>query len=160
MLLTWELSAYYCWYAQFHNDTENLVVNKKDDDSSYIVYRGSKATDKRDGYTGSGRIWTIYKNQPKWLRDRCRATPSYNEIEFDNGSFIKGLPEGEEQLHQYQASNVWFDEASRMAHFAARFFGGAAPMADNIHVTSTPDTLDDFYRVVMDKGQEAFMGLA
>lgn len=143
MQMTWELSAYYMWYAQFHPDTENLVVNKKEEDSAYIVY---SAKEQR------GRIWTIYRNQPKWLRGRCPAEKSHNTVSWThNRSFIKGLPEGEEQLHQYQASNTWFDEAARSPRFKERFFGGAGPMSENVHVTSTPDEFDGFHFVVMDK---------
>jgi hypothetical protein len=156
MLMTWEASAFCVHYAMFNPGAEILVVNKKGDDSAYIVYRGAQHTKKKTEtgeYTGRGRCWSIYNNQPSWLKERVPASPAANLITFGNSAFIGGLPEGEEQLHQYQASIVWFDEASRQSDFGDRY-EAAVPMAKRILITSTPKGQEDFYRLCKDVQKE------
>lgn len=155
MNATWEISAYLVWYAMFHPGAEILVVNKKDEDSAYIVSRASN-----DVARGQGRCRTIYENQPEWIKEAIPANPTDGEIRFSNRAMIKALPEGERQLHQYQASIVYFDECALMDNFAARFYGGALPMSRRTLCSSVPNGYDDWERVVNDRPPSDIMEAA
>lgn len=156
MMMSWEIAAYYTWYAQFHPDSENLVINKKEEDSAYMVALGKGKFGQLRSVkpAGRGRVWNVYKNQPEWLKELCPAVASFNLVEWSGGGWVHGLPEGEEQLQGYQPANVWFDECGFMEQFEAHYFA-ALPMAENIHASSTPNGPGEYYRHVMDR-QESY----
>lgn len=154
MVISWEIAAYICWYAQFHPGSENMVFNKKENESAYMVATGGggkagKIAGKKIPHRG--RIWSIYSFQPEWLKERVPAVPSYNLIQWAHHAVVQGYPEGEEQFISHQPAIVWIDEAA-----AIRFnphFHAALPMAKMIIASSTPDGMNDYGRQVMDKNE-------
>lgn len=138
MMVTWEISAYMIWRAQFHPMRELLVMSKKDKESDYIV---------RD------RMYHIWAYQPRFLREFCPVSPSFNKLEFGNGTRIEGLPEGEDQFRGHQSDSVFMDECAAMDHFGPRYRKGAAPMANHrcrVYAASTPSGHGDWWECVKD----------
>jgi hypothetical protein len=148
MQATWNICAYLIHQAMFVPNSEVLVINKKDDDSAYLVSRGD--TRGGDFAKGQGRCWTLYDNQPEWVKRRMPATCARNQINLANGSMILGLPEGDRQLQQYQKALVYFDECAWMEQYMNRLMRGALPMASYVLSSSTSQGMNDFYHVTMD----------
>jgi len=157
MMISWEIAAYVMWFGQFHEDAESLVMNKQESESAYMVAvgRGKHGNSKgRSPGKGRGRIWTLYRNQPDWLKERCPAQDSYNLVDWHYGGVVQGMPQGEEQFQGHQPGLVWIDEAGFVDGFEAHYFA-CLPMVEVVIVSSTPNGPDQYYRQVMDR-QETF----
>lgn len=157
MMASWEISAYVMWFAQFHKDSENLVIKQKEDESAYLVARGKGKYGngrKTSNAEGRGRIWNLYRNQPDWLKERCPAVDSYNLVDWANGGYVQGMCEGEEQFQGAQPHIVWIDEAGYTANLDGHYFA-VLPMVEVVIVSSTPNGPDQFYRLWNDR-QESF----
>ena len=98
MMLTWIMLALHLHLALFTPRSAIFVQSKKAEDSDYLL---------RDN-----RMLFMYNRLPKWLRTYGLPTVQDKEylLTFSNGSIVKGIAQGPDQLRQYTATAVMCDE--------------------------------------------------
>ena len=98
MMLTWVMLACHLHLALFTPNSAIFVQSKKSDDSDYLL--------------GDNRMLFIYKHLPGWLHDYGLPTVRRTQylLKFSNGSIIKGIAQGPDQLRQYTATAIMCDE--------------------------------------------------
>jgi Mu-like prophage FluMu protein gp28 len=98
MMLTWIMLALHLHLALFTPNSAVFIQSKKAEDSDYLIDKD--------------RMLFIYSNLPHWLRAYGLPTvqrKQYN-LTFSNGSMIRAIAQGEDQLRQYTATAVLCDE--------------------------------------------------
>jgi hypothetical protein len=119
MMASWMLCALYLHDTQFQTNRLNLIQSKKEEDSDRLVQR----------------CFTIWSNQPKFLR---RAHPAvytcchlkfYKPGEADGLPYseIWGIPQGGDVLRQHVGSGLFCDEGAFQIDLEASL-GAAMPM--------------------------------
>lgn len=95
MMATWLMVALHLHKALFFPRSAVFVQSKKEEDSDFLL--------------GPHRMLFIYHNLPPnvpWPRVKKK----YANLAFDNGSYVKGIAQGADQLRQYTASAILCDE--------------------------------------------------
>jgi len=95
MLLTWVMLACHLWQAIFFPRSAIFIQSKKEDDSDFLM--------------GDKRMLFIYRRLPERFR-WPGVVDKHCSLEFDNGSYIRGVAQGPDQLRQYTATAVLCDE--------------------------------------------------
>ena len=95
MLLTWTMLSLHLWAAIFRPNSAIFVQSKKADDSDFLIQ------DKR--------LMFIYDNLPAQYPWPAVDAKKYR-LDFDNGSYVKAIGQGADQLRQYTASYAMLDE--------------------------------------------------
>lgn len=101
MSVSWLAIALVLHEAQFFDYRLEAVFSKKEEDAHALVERAK----------------FIYNYQPMWLKNLCpldrkmRDMP-YGHIFFGNGSKLKGLAQGKDQVRSYVPSTALIDEAA------------------------------------------------
>jgi len=98
MMLTWVMLALHLHLALFTPRSAVFVQSKKADDSEYLI--------------GDNRMLFIYNHLPRWLRRYGLPEVRHKEYQlaFGNGSIVRGIAQGPDQLRQYTATAVMCDE--------------------------------------------------
>jgi phage FluMu gp28-like protein len=98
MMLTWLMIALHLHLALFTPRSAIFVQSKKADDSDYLI---------RDS-----RMLFIYNNLPEWLKSFGLPSAAGKEflVSFSNGSSVRAVSQGADQLRQYTATAVLCDE--------------------------------------------------
>ncbi len=98
MMLTWVMLALHLHMALFVPRSAIFVQSKKADDSDYLL--------------GETRMQFIYQHLPDWVRGYGLPAMRYKQynLTFSNGSIIRAIAQGEDQLRQYTATAVMCDE--------------------------------------------------
>ncbi|GHV45876.1 hypothetical protein FACS1894204_06260 [Synergistales bacterium] len=98
MMLTWLMVALHLHLALFTPRSAIFVQSKKAEDSEFLL--------KEE------RMLFIYNNLPGWLRACGLPTVTSKEylLKFSNGSVIKAVSQGADQLRSYTATAVMCDE--------------------------------------------------
>ena len=86
MMLTWLMLALHLHKALFFPRSAIFIQSKKEDDSDFLL------SDKR--------MLFIYENLPKNL-PWPKVTRKFCSLEFSNGSYMRGIAQGPDQLRQY-----------------------------------------------------------
>lgn len=112
---TWTFSALALHTAQFFPHQKVFVISKKEEHAFDLVKR----------------IRHLYMSQPAWMRDLCPLDKKLNDqaqgtLSFANGSEIRGLPQGADQIRSYTASLILIDEASFLTELEETY-GACAP---------------------------------
>jgi hypothetical protein len=117
MMVTWILCALYAHDAQFHTNRLNFIQSKKEEDSDRLIQR----------------CFTIYENQPSFLKNAYRAEYSYCHLRFFRAgnkalpySEIWGIPQGGDVIRQHTGSGLFIDEGGFQVDLEA--VGAAQPM--------------------------------
>lgn len=122
MMMTWRLLANHLWAAMFQKNRSIFIQSKKAEDSDYLV--------------GVERFLFMYSHLPagypwprpiKTIAGKSGQGTSY--LSFSNGTSVKAIAEGPDQLRQYTASYVYITE---MAFFtwAEQTWGSLKPTID------------------------------
>lgn len=98
---TWTFSALALYSAQFFSHQKVFIISKKQEDAFELIKR----------------IRHLYMSQPTWLRALCPLARKLVDqpqgyLYFANGSEIRGLPQGPDQIRSYTASLIMVDEAA------------------------------------------------
>ena len=98
MMLTWLMLALHLHMALFTPRSAIFVQSKKAEDSDYLI-RGS-------------RLLFIYDSLPGWLKSFGLPSVTSKEflVTFSNGSSVRAVSQGADQLRQYTATAVLCDE--------------------------------------------------
>jgi hypothetical protein len=101
IMATWHFAALALWQAMFFPYQKVFIISKKENDAFELVKR----------------IRHIYSALPKWLQALCPLDRKLRDqpqgyCYFANGSEIRGLPQGPDQIRMYTASLILIDEAS------------------------------------------------
>lgn len=93
MRFTWLFMAYALWNAQFNDNEEIICQTKKEQvaDSELIK-----------------RALFMFEHQPVWMRRNFNS--SYCMLSFDNGSLMRGIPSGGDQIRSYNPTITIIDE--------------------------------------------------
>ncbi len=96
MVVTWTCLALQYWVAVLNVGRAVFIGSRKEESSEELI----------------SRIWFMHNNLPQdKLFIKPRATRKFCRIDFPGlGSYIQGIPQGGDQLRQYTASSVLFDE--------------------------------------------------
>ncbi|MBP2638224.1 MAG: hypothetical protein H6Q72_4131 [Firmicutes bacterium] len=95
MMLTWIMLGLHLWAAVFRPNSAVFVQSKKADDSDFLI------SDKRMKF--------IYDHLPEgYPWPECKR--KQYELAFNNGSYVKAIGQGADQLRQYTASYAMLDE--------------------------------------------------
>lgn len=97
MMLSWIMLALHLWEALFKPNSAIFIQSKKEEDSDFLI--------------ANKRMMFIYEHLPEGYGWPI-ASYKYCNISFDNGSYVKGIAQGADQLRQYTASRVMVDEAA------------------------------------------------
>lgn len=135
MNATWEVSAFLLHYIMFNPHAEIIIVSKKEDEADYIL---------------QDRMAYMWDQQPGFLKRHCEVEFSYCYAQSSNGAWIKGIPQGDKQVQQYQCNIVYFDECAWNEFFYAMLMA-AMPMASRIICTSTANGRCAFRSIVKDE---------
>lgn len=118
MMVTWILCALYTHDAQFHTNRLNFIQSKKEEDSDRLIQR----------------CFTIYENQPSFLKNAYRTEYSYCHLRFFRRgrqalpySEIWGIPQGGDVIRQHTGSGLFIDEGGFQVDLEASV-GAAQPM--------------------------------
>ena len=149
MMATWLFVCLYLYDVLTQRNHANFVVSKKLENSAYLL--------------GSERMLGVYERIPVdvWPhKPRLEATGK-NGLGYelltcpDTGSFVQAVASGADQLRQFTASNVFFDEFAfqerqREAWTAAKptVEGGG-----HIDIVSTPELGAYMYDLIYDTGR-------
>lgn len=98
MMLSWLMIALHLWAALFRPNSAVFVQSKKQEDSDFLI------ADKR--------MMFIYYHLPDWLKETVVATYKSCNISLSNGSYIKAIGQGADQLRGYTASYIMLDECA------------------------------------------------
>jgi hypothetical protein len=133
MLLSWIVVGYCTWRCQFFPQTEVIFQSQKED----------KVQDFISGRAGSpGYARTLYEQQDPWLRDTHPLAKKRSEdmpgsiLAWKNGSILRGVPSGAEQIRQYHPTIVVFDEAAWLEGFKESY-DAANPVSSQIIAMSS-----------------------
>jgi hypothetical protein len=102
MMLTWIMLACHLHLAIFTPNSAIFIQSKKFLDSCYLL--------------SSSRLMFIYYHLPEWLKAYGLPTVEASQglLRFSNGSMVKAIGQGADQLRQYTATAVMIDEISFM----------------------------------------------
>lgn len=131
MMLSWCAIGYCTWMCQIFPGTQVLVQSQKLDKSSELV----------KGKEPPGYAYTLYKRQDSWLKKRYPLAIREQDLPADNlvwknGSEIKAIGAGADQVRLYHPTIYFIDEAAWMSECEASF-GAASPVAKQILVVSS-----------------------
>lgn len=100
MMLTWVMLALHLHLALFTPRSAIFVQSKKADDSDFLL--------------GDSRMLFIYDNLPTWLRayGLPKVERKQFQLKFSNGSIVRAVSQGADQLRQYTATAVLCDEVA------------------------------------------------
>lgn len=101
IMATWHFAALALWQAMFFPYQKVFIISKKESDAFELVKR----------------IRHIYSALPNWLQALCPLDRKLRDqpqgfLYFANGSEIRGLPQGPDQIRMFTASLILIDEAS------------------------------------------------
>lgn len=98
MMLTWLMLALHLHLALFCPRSAIFIQSKKAEDSDYLI--------------GENRMLFLYASLPDWLRGYGLPTVKRKEyqVSFSNGSIVRAVSQGADQLRQYTATAVMCDE--------------------------------------------------
>ena len=97
MMLTWLMLALHLHMALFTPRSAIFVQSKKAEDSDYLI---------------RSRMLFIYGSLPGWLKSFGLPSVTSKEflVTFSNGSSVRAVSQGADQLRQYTATAVLCDE--------------------------------------------------
>jgi hypothetical protein len=93
MRMTWLMMAYGLYWAQFHDNEEVICQTKKEDIADSELVK---------------RALFMFERQPIWMRQTVAS--SFNKLGFQNGSVIRGIPSGGDQIRSYNPTRYLGDE--------------------------------------------------
>ena len=101
MLISWLIIALLLHEAEFFDYRLEAIFSKKEDDAFLLVERAK----------------FIYSHQPVWLKNMCPLDRKMRDMPlghlfFGNGSQIRGLAQGKDQIRSYVPTTVFIDEAA------------------------------------------------
>jgi len=106
IMWSWMISIFSAWFARTAKHRLILIQSKKEEDAHALVSRGSKDP-------LAGRISFIEHTLPAWLGDpNIRSGDGNNagRLSYSNGSQIRGIPQGADQVRSHTPSLVASDE--------------------------------------------------
>lgn len=96
LMVTWLAMAFCVWWGMFRGNSTIYCQQKKEDDADVEMIQ---------------RCWHIYRSLPGWMQLYCRGKYSYCKLDFkDNGSLIKGIPSGGDQIRSHNPNILVSDE--------------------------------------------------
>lgn len=106
IMMSWMAGIFAAWFARTGAHRLILIQSKKEEDAHALVSRGSQDP-------LAGRISFIENSLPSWLGDpniRSGAGNNAGRLSYGNGSQIRGIPQGADQVRSHTPSLVISDE--------------------------------------------------
>ena len=137
MMLTWVMLALHLHLALFVPRSAIFIQSKKADDSDYLI--------------GPNRMLFLYNSLPKWLHQYGLPKARHKEyqVTFSNGSIIKGIAQGADQLRQYTATAVLCDEIAFWEQAASTWRALRPIVQGGGRVTLLSSASPGFFQVVI-----------
>ncbi len=115
IMATWTFAALALHTAMFFPYRKVFVISKKQEDAFELIKR----------------IRHIYSALPKWMQELCPLDRKMNDqpqgyLYFRNGSEIRGLPQGADQIRMHTSTLILIDEASFLDELEETY-GACAP---------------------------------
>lgn len=144
VFITWSTLADVLHAALFLDHTRSFVQSKKFEDAAELVSMRTAHGTK----FGRGRIKAIYENLPPGLFSDVAW--NHGEAAFENGSLIKAIPGGEQQVREHTVTRYFADEAARIPELEDTYIA-AKPSIEGggkIIMATTPRGKEAFYYLI------------
>jgi hypothetical protein len=149
-MLSWCVIGYAVWLCQFHQAIEAIVQSAKLDKSIDLVC----------GQDNPGYARTLWERQDEFLKQNHPLTKKSTEmpgnmLSWANGSSLRGVASGADQIRQYHPALVILDEAAFLPE-AAESFDTADPVASQIICVSSagPGWFAEICMQILDQPEE------
>jgi hypothetical protein len=109
MVVTWTVAAHLVYRAKFSRNYLGFFQSKREEDAANVVFNKE---------WGRARCAIIESNLPTWMQSKG-ARGTYGKLLYPTDSLIWGIPQGEDVLRSYTATEVVMDECSFWPAFAA-----------------------------------------
>ncbi len=150
---TWTFCELWSWDAGFHEGRHNFIQAEKDDKTGELIDR------------------------VEFIAEKCLLEPGFisgfkrkrepHEVFFpDTGSKVTGVPMGSDQLRQFAASNILYDEAAFQAELRASLQAASATglsggkVLNRIVLLTTANTGSHCQKLVHGNADEEEVGVA
>lgn len=119
MICSWTLCSLYLWDAQFGTNRLSFLSSKKEEDSDRLIQR----------------CYTVWSNQPTFLRAAFPAVYSFCHLKFYRAgkpeslpySELWGIAQGPDIIRQHVGSGLFIDEGAFQSDLES-LIGAAKPM--------------------------------
>jgi hypothetical protein len=131
MMLSWAVVGYAVHLCQWHPNIQVIIQSERE----------AKSVDLVVGHGVPGYARVLWEKQDDFLKHLHALTKSIEDMPADvlswaNGSSIRGVPSGANQVRQYHPSLFIMDEAAFLSEAAASY-DTAEPVSSQIFVIST-----------------------
>ena len=116
MMLSWAVVGYATWLCQWHENTHAIIQSEREAKSVDLVVGR--------GIPGYARV--LWEQQDDFLKIAHPLTKPIDDMPADlltwkNGSSIRGVPSGSDQVRQYHPALVILDEAAFLTEASASY---------------------------------------
>jgi hypothetical protein len=150
LMISWAAVGYAAWKCQFFERQHCIVQAQKE----------GKVAELIKGTGNLGYAATLYVRQPDWLKQLHPLLKPLEEnpatmMSWANGSTLRGLPQGADQIRMFHPNVYIADEAAYIEDFEAAY-GAADPVAAQIIAISSaaPSWFGDVCTRIMEQGEE------
>jgi hypothetical protein len=147
MMLSWAIMGYAVWLCQWTENSQVIVQSEKE----------SKSIDLVVGRGTPGYCRVVWEQQDGFLKEKHALTKPIDEmpgdlLSWENGSSIRGVPSGADQVRQYHPALFIMDEAAFLTEAAASY-DTADPVSSQIFVVSSagPGWFGELVSDILDK---------
>jgi hypothetical protein len=152
MMLSWALVGYAVHVCQWNPNTQVIIQSEREAKSVDLVVGR--------GVPGYARV--LWERQDEFLKRLHPLTKPIDDMPADllswkNGSSIRGVPSGANQVRQYHPAIWIMDEAAFLSE-AQESYNTAEPVSSQIFVVSSagPSWFGDMAQQIMEIGTEFF----
>jgi len=146
MMLSWAIMGYAVWLCQWTENSQVIVQSERESKSiDLVVGRGVR-----------GYCRVLWEQQDEFLREKHALTKAIDDMPGDllswkDGSSIRGVPSGADQVRQYHPALFVMDEAAFLTEASASY-DTAEPLSTQIIVVSSagPGWFADLCQSVLD----------
>jgi hypothetical protein len=154
MMLSWAVVGYAVWVAQWHENSQIILQSERESKSVDLVVGR--------GIPGYARV--LWEQQDAFLKRLHPLTKPIDDMPGDllswkNGSSMRGVPSGADQVRQYHPVLFIMDEAAFLSEAAASY-DTAEPVATQIIVVSSagPSWVGDVCQSILERSQPLVVG--
>jgi len=148
MMVSWAAIGYCVWKCQFF-DRQHVIVQAQ---------KEGKAAELLKGTGNPGYAATLYERQPQWLKESHPLLKPLQEMPatvicWANGSTLRGIPQGADQIRMFHPTLYLVDEAAFIDDFEQSY--GAAEAVDSQIIAVSSAAPSYFGDVCMDILEQA-----
>lgn len=147
MMISWAAVGYAVWKCQFFERQHVIVQAQKE----------GKVAELIKGTGNPGYAATLHQRQPEWLKKlhpllKPLAEMPATMISWSNGSTLRGIPQGADQIRMFHPTLYLVDEAAFIDDFEQSYGAALAVAAQIIAVSSAaPSYFGDVCTAILEQ---------